>query len=218
MNETLSLIKRYKTHGEFAWMLASYFLYLSMKSFKEVTYLDSDLFFYQDPELVFQEIGDKSVAIVSHNFPEHDFARLSKNGLYNVSWVTFREDTLAREILAQWASDCLKNCSIESAGDQKYLDIWPERLGEKLYILNGKRYGAGPWNAYTYDVQQIAGAPEFDHDSLVFFHFHEHWRGNTHIRTGYPLTERLIEYVYKPYEAVLTNFLEKIASQTERRS
>src|SRR5271154_841625 len=36
----------------------------------EITYLDSDLYFYDSPELVFAEIGDRSIGIIPHRFSQ----------------------------------------------------------------------------------------------------------------------------------------------------
>ena len=37
-------------------------------AYDELAYLDSDLFFFDDPKIVFEEIGGRSIAIVPHRF------------------------------------------------------------------------------------------------------------------------------------------------------
>lgn len=213
-NPALDLMREYRTKAEFAWMMASYWLALNRCSYKEVTYLDSDLFFYYDPELVWKEIGDKKVAIIPHRFPEHDYARLAPNGLFNVSWVTFREDPLAKKVLSQWVYQNLSKCSEESAGDQKYLDNWPFDLEDKLCVIKPIGMGAGPWNIYTYKTTE---GPQVNGEPLVFFHLHEHRRKGSKTRTGYPITSDNIKYIYEPYEKVLDSCEELAKELQERR-
>src|SRR3989337_206301 len=58
----------------------------------EVTYLDADLLFFSDPEALFEEMGDASVMITPHRYAsEHESEEI--NGVYNVSWLTFRRDS-----------------------------------------------------------------------------------------------------------------------------
>ena len=60
-----------------------------------ITYLDADLFFYSSPQPVFDELGDGSVLIVPHRFPEH-LRHLEEFGVYNVGLLTFRNDPPGR--------------------------------------------------------------------------------------------------------------------------
>src|SRR5690242_4072771 len=49
----LAEAKKTKPYRDFCWMLASYWLWYLLKTpLPEVTYLDSDLYFFQDPEEV----------------------------------------------------------------------------------------------------------------------------------------------------------------------
>jgi hypothetical protein len=44
------------------------YLFCTQDDVREVTYLDSDLYFFSDPQSVFDEIGSSSVAITPHRF------------------------------------------------------------------------------------------------------------------------------------------------------
>ncbi|MCX8125374.1 MAG: hypothetical protein N3F66_14595, partial [Spirochaetes bacterium] len=57
-----------------------------------ITYLDADLYFFSDPQPIFDEMGDASILIIEHRYaPEHrDLEK--KAGIYNVGWVSFRHD------------------------------------------------------------------------------------------------------------------------------
>src|SRR5205085_694539 len=48
-----------------------------------LTYLDADLFFFADPEPLFAEMGDRSIAIIGHRYPPGLRAR-ERFGIYNV--------------------------------------------------------------------------------------------------------------------------------------
>jgi len=61
-----------------------------------ITYVDADLFFYADPEALFEEMGDRSIAIIGHRFSKR-LEHLKTLGVYNVGWLSFRRDSYARE-------------------------------------------------------------------------------------------------------------------------
>jgi hypothetical protein len=139
-----------------------------------VTYLDSDLYFFRDPEPVFAEIGARSVAIIAHRFPPA-LKHLEETGIYNVGWVSFRRDEKARACLEWWRARCLEWCydKVEPGryADQKYLDQWPS-LFEGVATLENKGANLAPWNLANYQIRFIDGRVRVDSDELVFFHFH----------------------------------------------
>lgn len=56
-----------------------------------ITYLDADLFFYRSPQPIFDELGEHSILITEHNFPNH-LRDKEKFGRYNVQYQSFRRD------------------------------------------------------------------------------------------------------------------------------
>ena len=96
-----------------------------------ITYLDSDLYFFDDPERVFEELGGGSTAIIGHRFSEAGRFR-ERYGIYNVGWVSWRNDHVGRACLEWYRERCLEWCFDHADGerfaDQKYLDEWPERF------------------------------------------------------------------------------------------
>jgi hypothetical protein len=175
----------------------------------EITYLDADLFFYDDPEPLFRELGDDSVLITPHRFPPH-LRHHEVNGLYNVQFMTFRRDSRGLEALHWWHDRCIEWCYFRledgKFADQKYLDDWPERF-EGVHVLRHKGGGLAPWNVSGYSLGEANGHVLVDNDPLVFFHFHRvrlrddggyDWRA-----PGYPIPARARELVYEPYLAAL---------------
>ncbi len=139
-----------------------------------VTYLDSDLYFFRDPEPVFDEIGDRSVAIIPHRFGPA-YRHLESTGIYNVGWVTFRRDAHGLACLNWWRDRCLEWCYDRAEegryGDQKYLDQWPERF-QGVAVLKNKGANLAPWNLGNFTLSHRAGRVWVEEDELVFFHYH----------------------------------------------
>ena len=96
-----------------------------------LTYLDSDLMFFHDPEPLFHELGTESILIVPHRNP----ARLQwwdNWGVYDAGSITFRRDETGMSALRWWRERCLEWCFARledgKSGDQTYLDDWPTRF------------------------------------------------------------------------------------------
>lgn len=142
-------------------------------SIDRITYLDADLMFYSRPEPIFRELGDRSILIVSHRFPEH----LRYNeiyGIYNVGLLAFRNDPSGRECLEWWRDRCLEWCFDRTEdgkfADQKYLDDWPERF-HGVAVLQHKGAGLGPWNWMNYRIRSRDGETKVDGQPLIYYHF-----------------------------------------------
>jgi hypothetical protein len=182
----------------------------------EVTYLDADLGFFADPQLLFDEIGDASVCITPHRYaPEHAYQEV--NGIYCVQWVTFRRDERGTTALQWWHDRCIEWCYYRledgKLGDQKYLDDWPERF-DGVHVLEHKGGGLAPWNVGRYDIREREGRLFVDEDPLVFFHYHRvqlrRRGGHAWEPPGYPIAEHDRELVYDPYLAELDGALRLI--------
>jgi hypothetical protein len=170
-----------------------------------VTYLDADLMFFEDPQLLFDDIGGDSICITPHRYaPEH--AHQEVNGIYCVQWVTFRRDERGLEALQWWHDRCLEWCYYRledgKLGDQKYLDDWPERFAG-VHVLEHKGGGLAPWNITRYDVRRRDGRVFVDDDPLVFFHYHRvslrRRGGHAWEPPGYPIGDDDRQLVYDPY-------------------
>lgn len=144
----------------------------SVPDIESITYLDSDLLFYSNPQPVFDELGTGSVAIVPHRFPAN-LERLLVLGKYNVAWVTFRNDPAGRAVLRRWRRQCLEWCRdhVEDGkfADQGYLDSWPNLPGVR--VLGHLGVDLAPWNFMQYDIDLKASPPTVDGQPLVFYHF-----------------------------------------------
>lgn len=139
-----------------------------------ITYLDSDLYFFGDPQAVFDEMGDQSVAIIAHGFASWN-KHLEKAGIYNVGWVSFRRDNDGLACLRWWREQCLECCTFDldagKAGDQKYLDDWPTRF-RNVAVIQHKGANVAPWNIGARKFSVRDDRVFADDDPVIFVHFH----------------------------------------------
>jgi hypothetical protein len=175
----------------------------------EITYLDADLFFFSDPEPLFAEMGEASVLITPHRFPDY-LRHYEANGIFNVQFMTFRRDERGLAALRWWHDRCLEWCYLRledgKFADQKYLDDWPDRF-EGVHVLRHPGGGLAPWNIDRHTLRREDGRVLVDGEPLVFFHFHRvrmrvdggyDWRAPGYLGLG-----AAREVVYRPYLAAL---------------
>lgn len=141
---------------------------------QRITYLDADLFFFSDPAPIHEEIGDSSIAIIGHRFPEH-LRHLEIHGVYNVGWLSFSRSAEAFLCLQRWREQCIDWCTRRPENnryaDQKYLDDWPS-LYKGLVVLRHKGANLAPWNLANYKIAWRDGRVWVDAQPLIFYHFH----------------------------------------------
>ena len=174
--------KANRNHVEYLWTLSPIWpLYLFDRdpSIEMLTYLDADLFFYSSPEPLFTEMGDNSISMFGHRFPERS-KYMEVNGVYNVGWLSFRRDENALDCLNEWRAQCLEwcydRCEAGKYGDQTYLDNWP-RDHKGVCVLQHQGAGIAPWNWTEYEFSKRktskGGEQLTCNDApLIFFHFH----------------------------------------------
>lgn len=174
----LKVARNNRTLVEFFWTctpLLPLYIYKQEPDLDAVTYLDADLWFKSDPKVLLNELSASSVLIVGHRYSERYVGREAESGIYNVSWVTFKNVDNALECLNWWKNKCLDTCQLggdgATCGDQKYLDEWP-RLFKGVKELVNKGAGLAPWNLGRYNITNSGDAILVDNDELVFYHFH----------------------------------------------
>jgi len=158
-DEALLKAKRNRSRVEYYFTCTpSWLLYLvnHYPQIERITYLDADLLFYAPPSTIFEELGDRSILIVGHRFPERLRHLESQFGIYNVGLLAFRNDPPGKGCLQWWRDRCLEWCSDRPESgrfaDQKYLDDWPIRF-EGVVVVQNKGAGLAPWNHMNYMVR-----------------------------------------------------------------
>lgn len=139
-----------------------------------ITYLDADLYFYQSPEPLLDELHNHSILVTEHRFPPY-LKEKEKYGHFNVQFEAFRRDKQGLQCLKRWKQQCIEWCYDRLDGarfaDQKYLDEWPDRY-DQLAILKHKGGGVAPWNWATYPMKTNNKQLYVDDQPIIFYHFH----------------------------------------------
>lgn len=203
----LDKIRPTRTHQEFCWSAGAIFTeYVANTWNIDLTYVDADCFFFSDPQVVFDEIGDKSIGITPHRFAKQDEARLLPNGKYAVQWVTFRGE-VGRACLSKWAANVRRLCSYSHAegqfADQKYLDFWERDYPGEVCEIQNIGAGVAPWNVNQY---RVTDGPRVNGVPVILFHFHELRHdedGNVTRLTGWNLPAGAEEFIYAPYSRAI---------------
>jgi len=176
-DQALLATREYRNQAEYYFTSTPSWLLYLLEHFPELdslTYLDADLFFYSSPQPIFEEMGDQSVLIVGHRFPK-ELRDWEKYGIYNVGYLTFRNDSYGKQCLYWWRESCLEWCydRVEHGlfADQKYLDDWPLRF-QRVVVLQHKGAGLAPWNVENYSLTLRDKRVLVDSEPLIFFHFH----------------------------------------------
>jgi len=208
-DEELLKIKDNRSAGEYCWTCTPSTIKYSIETYDldSCTYLDADLYFFDNPEVLIEEMEDESVLITEHRYtPEYDQSATS--GIYCVQFMTFKNDENGMKVLNWWRDACNEWCYARHEdgkfGDQKYLDDWTTRF-EGVHVLQNLGGGVAPWNVQQYDLND-------EKFKLIFYHFHNYKiLENDKIECGtYKLDKNDIDILYKPYTRHLKNITKKL--------
>lgn len=204
-DKELLSIKQTRSRGEYCWTCTpSTILYIIEKfNVPNCTYIDADLYFFSDPSILIEEMGDQSILLTKHNYSEKYITDL-KAGIYCVQFMTFKNDIFGLKALKWWREGCIKWCFAKfedgKFGDQKYLDDWLTRF-EKVHVLKNIGGGIAPWNVGSFKTEKKDDVVYINNIKSVFYHFHDFKTvGNKQINLcRYDLNDDVIECFYKPY-------------------
>lgn len=216
-DEELKEIKSKRSWAEYCWTCTASLIDYVFETYAEqyCTYIDSDLYFYQSPEILIEEmiLNQCSVQVVKHGFGKRAKEKEKKKGKYCVQFNTFKNDSIGRKILGIWKKQCRNHCSMEPGemGDQKYITDWAEKY-EKVHVLEHQGGGGAPWNIERYKYIQDEGKCIMLMDKrtkrifeLVFYHFHnleylDEQRVNINVnKSSLCVDKKLVEKIYIPY-------------------
>ena len=175
-DEELLKVKPTRTRAEYCWTCSASIIRYCIKKFNldHCTYVDADVFFLKDPAALYQEMGDKEVAITSHNYdPVYD--RSVSSGEFCIQYVTFFNKHKAMALLEQWRTQCIEWCYARHEegkfGDQMYLDPWPSY--DFVHVIKQKGAGMAPWNVNQFKPKAESYLFRAEEPAdLVFYHFH----------------------------------------------
>lgn len=223
-NADLLAVKTERTAQEYCWTCASSTIKHSITAFQldHCTYVDADLLFFKNPQVLIDEMGEKSVLITEHRYtPAYDQSAAS--GIYCVQFMTFKNTEEGMSVLNWWVNACLDWCfnrfEDNKFGDQKYLDDWTTRFS-CVHVLNHLGGGVAPWNIQQYAFKNVSGEAiceelsENQSFDLVFYHYHgfSYSSKRSYMLTHkfYNLNRNHIKHIYKPYVKALSLAEEQI--------
>lgn len=216
-DEKLLNIKPTRSMAEYCWTCTPSTILYSIEKYSldNCTYIDADMLFVSNPQILIEEMGDKSVLITEHRYTkEYDQSTLS--GKYCVQFVTVKANDTGLKVCNWWREACLDWCYARHEdgkfGDQKYLDDWTTRF-DGVHELQNLGGGIAPWNVQQYnfviDNNEIIGKVISTGQTFkaVFFHFHslKFFKDDFVCLTdsGYALSSNVIEIFFKTYVRLL---------------
>ena len=220
----LLAVKPGRNKVEYCWTCTSSTILYCLEKFSldQCTYLDADILFFASPQILFDELGERSIFLTEHRFhPDHDKSWMS--GKYCVQFITFKNDEPGLKALRWWREACLKWCyaRLEDGkfGDQKYLDDWPQRFAG-VVVTNNLGAGVAPWNVSSYDFyrqdkeiygRELKSNKEF---KVIFFHYHHAkiFKIFGKIKSKYfePLNKASEKIFYEEYDKALNKVYQEL--------
>ena len=183
LDESIFSLKKERQIHEYCWTLKAIFLELVLTKYPEVqrvTYMDSDLYFWENPELIFNEQPDCSVLLSKEEkykpeWKPNFIRRVTKlTGEYNSGFISFKRDEMGTACLTWWKGKTVEACKIDPRkgifGDQKYLNDMPQLFSNICDIVT-EGVNIGPWNYRKYTFSKKDGHVYIDQFPLIFYHF-----------------------------------------------
>ncbi len=228
-DEKLLAIKSTRSAGEYCWTCTASTILYAIQTFNltHCVYVDADMCFYDNPQVLFDEWGNKSILLTEHRYTSaYDQSTISGN--YCVQFVGFKNDVDGLEALNYWRNACIDWCYARAEdgkfGDQKYLDDWLTRF-KNVHVLQHLGGGLAPWNMQQYHFQinssKINGIEKRSKTAFnaVFFHFHglKLYTNNVASLTGetYEMHSDALTLFYKPYVKELIAISNQIHTNTK---
>lgn len=225
-DDALLEAKGNRSLSEFFWTCSSSFIRYVLMHYNEdsCTYIDADMYFYQDPAILIDEMikAGKTVMITPHRFTP-DKMELLIGGTYCVEFNTFCNEEKSLTLLNKWRSQCLECCTSvfdgEHFGDQKYLDPWPDDYPDVVHVCQHPGAGTAPWNIGWYELKDeeqhiVLFKKEGINIPIVFHHFHQlTYESRTLINTG--IIEGQSDIDYNLVACIYTSYLEKVEKKKQ---
>jgi hypothetical protein len=223
-DQDLLKVKPTRSAAEYCWTCTPSTILYCLTKFKleNCTYVDADMCFYSDPNVLVKEMGENSVLITEHRYTAK-YDQTKKSGKYCVQFITVFNNAYGLQVINWWRDSCIEWCYARHEdgkfGDQKYLDVWPQKFTgvHELQHLGG---GIAPWNVQQY-IFELSNGKLIGTETVtgkkfeaVFFHFHslKFFDDDMVLLTdpGYDLSNNTIELLFKPYVRLLNKAKQEI--------
>jgi hypothetical protein len=174
--------------------------------------LDADLYFFQDPSVIFNDFRNFSILITEHFFhKEIAYRHLENYGQYNVSFQAFKNDDTGKACLKKWREQCLDWChdyldeKNQRYADQLYLDEWLTLYPNKVKVIRPNTEGVAPWNINRCALSLKNENLYSNEEPLIYYHFHglrfldNNWIATSLFAYKTIITDTLKNHLYLPY-------------------
>ncbi len=215
-NDESRAVKQRVTHGQYCAVWQPLICLYILNQFKVdlITYIDADIMFFNDPEILFKELDNYSASVVSHNYTPF-FDNTMSAGKYCVQFNVFRNNAKSRDVLQYWKECCYKY-SKDKPGyypGQLSLDNWPDNFVD-VRVIQHLGAGVAPWNIQQYKITKKNGKVMINDSPVVFYHFHQYgWDEDGHpFLSVYPLPNTAVKLIYQPYTTILMEIEEWVQS------
>jgi hypothetical protein len=139
----------------FRWAMKSVLLkyLLTEENYDKALFLDGDLFFYANYQLIWDSLDRSTVVITPHwrsrnpTIDPQNFSQLMNKGIYNAGFIGVNKNSIA--FLDWWFSLCLYKCALEPDkgyyGDQAYFNLFHVYF-EGVEAIRHRGYNVANWN------------------------------------------------------------------------
>lgn len=232
--EDLLEIKTSRKLNQYCWTLKPGFIkyiFTLDDSIERVTYIDSDLFFYQNPNVIFENQPSSSVLLSSGEIflpiysKEFNHTMQALTGNFNSGFISFKKDINGLECVNWWDKMCVDSCTSNPEdnkfGDQKYLDDMPY-LFNNVYEITTPGVNIGHWNYSKYNFTVLDDNIMVNNNKLIFYHFsgfriiskydirQVHEQDRVDIPFIYPIYKRALGKIIDDVEKIDPDFKEYI--------
>lgn len=221
-DDTLAKIREDRHFHAYCWTLKPVFLHYVMENYGDCQYfahLDADLFFYDNPDNIFNENPYATLYLTHHRNSRNFLKYYATTGIYNTGFVGCRNTPIAFAAVNKWKNQCIEYCPITEDpvrkvfGDQRYVETWPDEF-EGVHVVRSYGANTAVWNMQNYTVSIRDGKVYINEYPLTFYHF----SGLTLIsRREFNLSwyyhiddDMVVNYIYKPYVLTLRNVMKEM--------
>lgn len=221
--EDVIRLKKERKLNQYCWTLKPIFIKYIFdldNSIERVTYIDSDLFFFKNPNIIFENQPEASVLLSSgeiflsmYSKEFHQYMQYL-TGKFNSGFISFKKDTNSLACVDWWDKMCVGSCTSSPEenkfGDQKYLDDMPF-LFKNVQEITTPGVNIGHWNYQKYNFSIVNGNVMVNNNNLIFYHFSGFRIINKYnIRQVHERDRINQPFIYQIYRKLLINLIEEI--------
>ena len=151
---------------------------LTKKKLANVHLVDSDIYFFSDPNSLKKIVKNYDMAFCYHDTINNNCNTNDKYGIFNAGYLYFKKSFNTKNILQRYVSLCKKkvNYTVPNGNvknifaDQTYLEYLTKEF-KNIKKIEEKSIHRGPWNIERHKKKIINEELFLNNVKLVFYHF-----------------------------------------------